>query len=508
MKIIDNINTIFNDGMLDLLKKFLEERVRRGNVSWEDAYNTLLSKTSDVLSNGLTLTRQQTNGKIKAKDILTELSLVKIFLAALELESKNIDRVLGTHELIRKDNVRTITDVKRRYLDIVNHSIQELKTRNIEIKDGRIRLFPLVVQNFKIRDVEVEYLPDSIVKRIGNDPSPENITPGTDRGYWETTILTKGLTPVTAKVVLNFGDTISFNRLRMNLAGKYASTITDVEIVSGGNWTSIHTGDITSKFVTVIYPQIYQTTQIRITFTQTIGEFLWWTVTDNGMELLKEETREDAVDLGVRRSTEKDAYLPITEEKFSNVYGFVLGIFNVVVSLNIYSGDEDGTFYSRKFISDVPIETVKLVDDIIEYKPGSSSILYNIIQQDGSRVATIPGQKVSLTKAFTTTQTLTNGKANFVELASPPLDTNISTTVNGDDAQLVTEFSGNGSLEYIINGKKLFFSVPVEGKTVSVVYNHRTDFFVIEIILNNGTPENQLDSPYVENFGVVINGID
>lgn len=507
MKILENVDTVFNDNLVFLLRKYLEEKVRRGEVIWEDAYNLLLDQTTSGLIDSLKLQLQQHNGRIKTKDINRDLAIAKIFLAALELESKNIDRILGNHELLRKDTVRTITDIQRRYLDIVNHSIQEFRTTNVEIRDGKIRLFPLINKVFFPNIVDSSYQPETFVKKIGNDPTPENLLPGTNKGQWETTIFTKNQGDCEAKVVLDFINTISFNRLKINSVGKFPVTLTDIEAYINNEYVSIHTGDVTSKFINVVYPQTYQTSKIRVTLTQTSSEYTWWTVTDNKELLVDDDRRETAIDECSRVSIEDLKYTPIVEERIDNVYSYTIGAYNILVFLDIYGGNVEGKFYSRKFTAEEPIETIRLSSDIIETKPGVSSIIYNIIQQDGSKIPISPGETVTLTKTFQSTQTLRNGKSNWVELTSAPLASQIVATVNGEEAALVKEFTGSGALEYIINNKKLFFNVSVEGQSVSVTYYHKTDYFIMEILLNNNTNENQFETPTLENFGVIINGI-
>lgn len=506
MKILENVRTVFDDNLITLIEKYLEEKVRRGKVLWKDAYDLLLNTAAEKLIGALSMDSQTKYGKINRSAIENDFSLAKIYLSALELESKNIDRILGTHELLRKDNVRITTDIKRRYLDIVNHSIQEFRTTNIVVKDGKIRLFPLLTQMFSPHEVSATYNPSTYVDRIGNNPTIENISSGTDSGHWETTILSKSQTPTSAILELDYIDTITFNRLKINSSGKFPITISDVEILVAGEWVSIHDEDDTSKYINIVYPQTYQTSKIRLTLTQSIGEFKWWTIIDNREELVDDDRREDSVDECVRESIENISYIPIIKKQINNVYEYVIGIYNIQIFLDIYSGSENGTFYSRKFVWDSPIETVRLSDEIIEYKPGSSTISYSIIQQDGSRVPISPGQTVAITKTFTKTQTLTNGVANSVELSSAPLKNGITVSVNGEVATRVSEYTGTGRLEYIISGKKLFFSVPVEKKSVSVSYIHKTDYFVIEIIMNNNTNENQFDTPSIENFEVKING--
>ncbi len=509
MKILQNITTVFDENLIRLVRENLEERVRRGEILWEDAYQLLLDESVNKISKEITLTQQDRTGKIDRKTINRELTLAKIYLVALELESKNIDRVLGTHELIRKDDVRTITDIRRRYLDIVNHSEVEFKTRNVEIRDGKIRLFPIISQSFVVKDIETTYAPTSFVKRLGNDPTPENISPGTDSGFWETVLLTKGKAPASATMIIDFVDTISFNRLRFNGAGKFPITITNVEVLQGDTFVSIHTGNITNKFINIIYPEVKQTSKIRLTVEQTIGDFLWWTFVDNKRDLIQDETSETAEDNSIRESIKRNKYIPVVVDRIDNVPAFQLGAFNILFFLDIFSGDDPGTFFSRKFTSDDPIDTIRLSDEIIETKPGSSRITYNIIQQDGSRISINPGDDIIITKTFETSQNLTNGIENQVTLLSAPLnDSTLDVKVNGEAATLVTEFTGTGALEFLVTGRKLYFSVGVSGKTVSATYNHRTDFVIIEIILNNGTTENQFDTPSVENFGVIINGSD
>jgi len=506
MKILENVSTVFDDNLISLIGKYLEEKVRRGEVIWKDAYNLLLSTAAEKLTGTITLDSQEYGGKINQAAIENDFALAKVYLAAMELESKNIDRILGTHELLRKDNVRITTDIKRRYLDIVNHSIQEFRTTNIVIKDGKIRLFPLLTQMFVPRDVSTVYEPSTYEERIGNDPTVENISSGTDAGYWETSILSKSQTPTSAILELDYVDTITFNRLKINSSGKFPIMITNVEILENGTWRSVHTDDDTSKYINIVYPETYQTSKIRLTLTQTIGQFKWWTIIDSREELVDDDRREGAVDDSVRESIETISYIPIIKKQINNVYEYTLGVYNILVFLDIYSGSDDGTFYSRKFTWDTPIETVRLSDEIEEYKPGSSTISYSIVQQDGSRVPISPGQTVAISKTFTKTQTLTNGVGNSVELSSAPLRDGIVVSVNGETATQVTEYSGTGGLEFIISGKKLFFNVPIEGKSISTYYTHKTDYFVVEIIMNNNTNENQFDTPSIENFEVKING--
>jgi hypothetical protein len=201
------------------------------------------------------------------------------------------------------------------------------------------------------------------------------------------------------------------------------------------------------------------------------------------------------------------SFVPIVTERLENIFSYIIGAYNIILYLDIYAGDKDGVFYSKKFTSDEPIQTIQLSKDIVEYKPGESSIAYNIIQQDGSRVSIVPGQKLILDKTFVKTQTLLNGQDNWVELSSSPLPNPI-VIVNGETATSVSQLSGNGSLEYIISGNKLFFSVPVVGKTVTARYNHKTDFFIVEVKLNNNVKQNCFDTPSIENFATVINGVN
>jgi len=508
MKILDNLRTIFDENLVSLVKEELEKRVRRGEVLWEDAYQLLLDESVNRIGKDINLTRQDRTGKIDRKKILRELALTKIYLAALTIEAKNIDRILGTHELLRKDDVKTITDIRRRYLDIVNHSVQEFKTSNVEIRDGKIRLFPVLSQAFDVQDIETTFIPDSFVDRVGNEPTPENISTGTDSGFWESTIFTRGNQGASAILTLDFKNTVSFNRLRINGAGKFPVTITDVEILQGDTFTSIHTGNVTNKSINIIYPDINQTSKVRLTVTQDIGQYTWFTFVDNKRDLIREETAEEAADESLNESIKQQEYIPVVEKRLDNVYAFQMGAFNILLYLDIFSGDTDGRFFSRKFTSEDPINTIELSKDLAEFKPGSSTIRYNIIQQDGSRVTISPDEVLIIDKEFTTTQTLTDGIENQVTLTSAPLRDGLTVTVNGETATLVDEFSGNGSLEFLINGRKLFFSVPTEDTTVSATYNHKTDFFIVEIILNNGTTENQFNTPFVENFGVLINGSD
>ena len=508
MKILTNVNTVFSDKLVELVKKHLEGKVNSGAIGWSDIYNIKLDEIVPKLANGLALTLQDRTQRIDTVAILEDLTIAKIFLSILRLESRNIDRILGTHELLRKDDVQTITDIKRRYLDIVNHSVQEFKTNGVEILDGIIRLFPSLSQGFTVRDIQTSYLPESYVAKVGNNPAPDNVSQGTDSGYWLATLYLRGQEPASSIMIMDFGDSVAFNRLKINSAGRFPLTLTNVEVLdNNGNFQSIHIGDVTSKYISVVYPTSYETSQVRITVQQQLGEYVWWTNVTNERDLVMDSTREDALRVSTLESRKEMNFVPVVSTRLDNVFSYTMGAYNIVLYLDIYPGDTDGTFYSQKFTADSPIQTIQLSRDIIEYKPGVSTITYNIIQQDGSRVPIVPGQKLVLDKTFIKTETLNNGQDNWVQLSSSPLP-GTEVLVNGELATPVSQLTGSGGLEYIVSGNKLFFSVLIGGKTVTARYSHNTDYFIVEILLNNNVKQNCFDTPSLENFSVVINGID
>ena len=387
MKILNSVKTIFNDKQKAQLEDLLFKKVGEGNIKWRDVFVDQLKRRLPNLLDGLKLSKLPYFSIINADRINEQFEDTILTLASISSEAESLSQILSKHEMFRKDDVKTFFNLSRNYMDMVNNEIKDYKTNNITVQNSIIELIPTSILDYPIKSVETEYMPDNALKRFGNDPTPENLTPGTDKDYWLSEIITSIPMESGAKIKIGFNGIINFNILYISTAGKYPVTISDVERYEEGEWISIpYIGKPTEKIIELTMvddggkPCTYTSEFVRITLVQERSEFQWKVNATNEREILSYDTERLKTFLSLTYNNTFDLYV---EKTYNNVYSYIFGLYYVRVMYKAYDGDMVGTFYSRKFGVGKKFNRVTIKSE--EYMPMiENSIEYKLLLSNGN----------------------------------------------------------------------------------------------------------------------------
>lgn len=515
MKILDRIISIFNDKQKRQLEELLFKKIGEGKIPWKDVYTETLKRRLPNLVDGLKLTKMPYRNKIDTNRLNEQLEDIEISAISLAAESEELDRTLSTHEMFRKDDVKSFFNIAREYVDMVNNEVKDYKTNNITVQNGIIELIPSLIIDYKIKSVEVEYFPGNVAERRGNDPDSVNISPGTDGGYWLSDILTKRKSTVGAKVIIGFNGNINFNKFVLNMSGKYPVTIENIEIKRGTDWIPIpFEGKLTEKFTQLITTDsngdsmMYQSEYVRITFVQQKSDFIWETEIDNEDEAIKNPVDEKSNIVSDLLYT--DEFELSKKQILTNVFSYIFGLYFVRVMLQKYSTELIGNFYSRKFTKDGSFKYITINSE--EYKPSPFSIEYKIVQHDGSFASVEsptgniePGLKLKLLDVYQSDDMRSGLTGNVMKLNFYPITDSFVCKINGVVARLVEKFDEIDDIQVMISKNILFFNKIFNlADTVEVHYKHYTNHVIIQAILRTNSESNTVDSPKILDFNVEL----
>ena len=288
MKILNIIESIFNTKQKKFLEELFFKKIGEGSVRWKDVLTEQLRKRLPNLVDGLVLDKVPGNSMIVQNKITEQIEDIEITLASLAAQSEDLNNTLSRHEMFRKDNVKSFFNIAQDYLDMINNEVKDYKTNNITVQNGVVELLSTMITDFKIETTEVEYFPDNYIDRSGNDPANDNVTPGTDKNYWLSEILTSSKREAGAKVTIGFNGSIRFNVLQISAAGKYALRIKSIETWDGVIWTEVPFSGVTTgkNFELKCLdangnPTAYNTEFIRITIVKNNPDFIWRKTIDN-----------------------------------------------------------------------------------------------------------------------------------------------------------------------------------------------------------------------------------
>lgn len=521
MKILDTIKNTFNENQRNQLEQLFFKKIGEGKIPWKDVYIQELRKRLPSLINGITLDRVPSKNKINLNKMKEQLEDVEISLISLASESEELNHTLSRHEMFRKDDVKSFFNISRQYVDIVNNEIKDYRTNNITVQNGIIELIPSLIIDFRIKDVEVEYFPDYLLKRFGNDPTPENLTPGTDKNYWLSEILTYRKGQVGAKITLSFNANINFNKLILNMAGKYPVTIEKVEVKSGDTWQNVKfVGKSTEKFTQLITVDdngdstTYQGEHVRLTLVQNKPDFVWEMDVNNEEEIFRDDTEKAKT---VSKTLYQDKFELVEEKTLKNSFSYIFGLYYIRIMLQKYSSNLEGNFYSRKFSKDRSFKYLTINSE--EYKPGNFSIEYKVIQHDGSlasinnpegiteeeRAQVKPNVRLELLDIFPGYKIASGMNDTKLNLDNYPIDDGFLCKVNGKEVRKVTKFDEKDDYQVIISKNTLFFNkMIISTDTVEISYRYYTDYVIIQAILKTETNYDVVDSPKITDFSVEL----
>jgi hypothetical protein len=509
MKILDSIKTVFNDKQKRQLQELFFKKIGEGKIPWKDVYTENLKKRLPNLIDGLKLDRMPAKNKININKINEQLEDIDISLVSLAAESEEINQTLSRHEMFRKDDVKSFFNISQNYVDMVNNEVKDYRTNNVTVQNGIVEMVPSLITEFQIKTVEVEYFPDNLIDRLGNDPTPENLTPGTDKNYWLSEILTQKRTTVGASVIIGFNGNVNFNKLILSLAGKYPITVQSVEIKEGDQWREVQfTGSTTTRFtqLTMIDENgdsiAFQCEEIRLTFIQDKPDFVWSRTIDNEEEILRGEEKTRIVNDVIYN----DKFEISREQEVKNIFSYIFGLYYIRVMLQKYSAHLTGNFYSRKFSIEDSFKYITINSE--EYKPTPFEISYKIIQHDGSIASVeggsiLPNTKMKLINLYSYNQIISGVNTSFLKLSHYPITVDFLCKLNGYPIRLVESFDEKNDYQVMIRKNILFFSKRLRTiDTVEVFYKHYTDNITVQATFEINSTNDTVDCPRILNFSV------
>lgn len=508
MKLIDKFESIFNTKQESLLEKLLFKKIGEGSIRWKDLFTEELKKRLPNLINGLKLNRVISRTKVNTNSIQRNMEDIEITLASLAAEAEDIQNKISHHEMFRKDTVNIYFDISQDLLNVFNNEIKDYKTNNVIIKDGIIELYPTTLVDFPVKNVSVEYFPDNYLDKTGNDPTPENLIPGTDENYWLTEVVTGRRTTVGAYVILGFNGQVNFNILQLATSGKYPVRVSKVEIKVGTTWQEIDVyGDKIGKYITLTTlddsgnASSYTTSYIRLTLIQDKPDFIWERTINNENEALITPSTEKTNIL--TNYIYKDEFALFKEQTIKNIYSYIFGLYFTRVINKSYDGDSIGHFYSKKFTNDKRYRYIEIKSE--EYVPSPYTIEYKLIQHDGTYAnvttddgldAVAPNKRLALDNTFQAIDSFSNKTGNTILLEHFPERTNFICSKNGKDVRLVSQFDDRNDDQVIILNNVIYFNKSLTlNDIINIRYIHYSDSIIIHAILKTNTTYHTTDTP-------------
>jgi len=518
MKLLNAIDSIFNTHQRNLLEKYLYKKIGAGNIKWKDIFTEQLKKRLPNLVDGIKLNRIPGSSSINDRKLAEQMEDIELTLISLTAQSEELNNILNRHEMFRKDNVKSYTNVAQAYIDMVNNEVKDYKTNNITVKDGIVELLPSTIVDFEIKTIDIEYFPENYIDRSGNDPTEDNIYSGTNKDYWLSEIITSRRCKCGAIITLGFNGSINFNILQLSAAGKYSARISKAEVKSGSSFVKVNfKGNTVGKNLQLTIldedgnPVSYVTEYIRLTITQDKPDFLWEKYIDNEKEILSYESEQEKI---VTDYIYKDKFELVHSEIVRNVYSYIFGLYYIRVMLKTYDGDTVGNFYSRKYSIDRTFRFINIKTE--EYKPSPFTIEYKVIQHDGayanynSPTGNIePYVDIELTNTYSGTEIISGVTGNTIILKHYPIFStsldNFDCSINGKQVRLIKEFDEKNDNQVIMIGKVLYFNKSLSsGDTIKIYYKHYTDYVIVQAILKTNTVYQNPDTPKILKFDVKL----
>jgi hypothetical protein len=511
MKILDNIISIFNTKQRELIDNLMDSAVYNKTIKWREVFNKKLDERLARIDNVLTLERVNKRSKIEKRKIIEQLEDIILTFTALGYEYDTLRSTVNLHEMLKKDKVKTTYNIARDQISVLYNNVQNYYGRNISIIDGVVELQPEIVIEHRIRGASATYFPENIIQRIGNEPTAENLTSGTDADYWLTEILTREKNETGAYVELDYFGTIDFNTLTLNAAGKYPIKLTNIYIYQNDVWAEIDfAGKNTGKVITVVMvnengnSKKFQASKIKLRIVQETEIFLWEKTITNELQILDNTDTEH--NKSIINLLYNDTYDMYTNQHLTNVYNYMFGLYYVRTTLKTYTSDNKGYFYSRQYPITNQYQYVEV--KATTYSPEHTNIEYNILQHNGERAdfGTIENNtKMQITDKFDITENLNGDNTNKLVLQHYPIIDKtlypITCIINDRTAIMMKQFIDNNQLQFIVNGDYLYFNkILLTTDNIEIQYSHRSDYFVVECILSSSSAFYTVDTPKIKSL--------
>ena len=513
MKLLDSLATVLEEEQIKALEKFLLSQANLRTIVWEDVLDNVIKNFDDLEFEKIFFLE-----KFDINKLSKEMQSVFISTIALLQEDAVIQDTISTHEMIQKDEVKSINDIGKKSIGILSGADERQHNRNIEIKNNILSLIPVTVQKYDPFQINVLYYPSSLEYIVGNIPDNDAVQAGTFSGYWSADIYTNRRNPVGAIVTLEYPSVINFNNIDLRGASTYPLKLNTLEYYNdaGAVWVDITPDMEYSKDFFLTFQDTYLTTKIRMDLQQPHYDYIWkkevddafiirnTVITGRDITLIKNNRIEQII---------KDEPLELIDrETIENKFKYEVGAYNINVFLKTFI-NQDGVFRSRAFQVDDVINDVK----ILSTATALGDITYRLIQSNSSYVEYLSSTdlptdtKIPITTNFFKSEKHTDLEYNKIELENYPFieppTYDVVTKVNGTEATFVEKFTGTNELEFIVSGNSVYVNTNLRGKLVEVRYWHKTNSVVLEVILNTGGDGFTFYSPEVSFLDLEINGI-
>lgn len=383
MNLINNIKTYYTQKQIDLLSRYLDDKVKDGNILWQKTYDRLFQERASQVEFPVSFNTVNPRDNILYRNFEDTFNLINIITTTLAYEYYNLKTLINNHEMFRKDDVNSISNLKNKTLNIVSNNI--INFTNISTDNGYIECNPTTLTEFKIENVECELFPKNYLDKSGNLPNSENLISG-KHDYWLTEIVLDHEETCGATFTIDFGTYVNFNMLFLNFACKYIPNITKIEINNieslVENFYQVDYKIRKYQKATEVYflndnneYKSYITNKVRITIEQDRYDFIWKKFNNKEDEILnKEITSTD----NITNLLYKNDYYLDPSKYVTNVYSYVFGLYFIRVLFKDYNV-KDTNNITETFILNSTTNNKKafILDNIFsKRKPNDPKHLY------------------------------------------------------------------------------------------------------------------------------------
>lgn len=357
MNLINNIKTYYTQKQIDLLSRYLDDKVKEGNILWQKTYDRLFQERVSQIEFPVSFNTVNPRDKILYRNFEDTFNLINVISTTLAYEYYSLKTLINNHEMFRKDDVNSISNLKNKTLNIVSNNITNFT--NISTDNGYIECNPTTLTEFKIDNVECELFPKNYLDKSGNLPNADNLISG-KHDYWLTEIVLDHEETCGATFTIDFGTYVNFNMLFLNFACKYIPNITKIEINNieslTENFYQVEYKTRKYQKATEIYflsdnneHKSYITNKVRITIEQERYDFIWKKFNNKEDEILnKEITSTD----NITNLLYKDNYYLDPSKYVTNVYSYVFGLYFIRVLFKDYNVKETNNVTETFFFNE------------------------------------------------------------------------------------------------------------------------------------------------------------
>ena len=514
MKLLDDIQSKIRLNQIENLYKYVLKRAEEEDIVWDDIVEDIIKDFDDF-----SLEDVEYLMKFDFDSFKKQLESIILNTLVLVDENERLKDIISNHEIIRKDEVKHLTDKIQKSIDIIARSDNEYYENNVRIKNDIMYLISNKVNHYQPNKIRIQYEPSSMEYIVGNFPDNDNLGDGTYSGYWNADIYLNRKNNVKGIITLEYDRNIRFNNINFRSATINRVNINKVKYydLEDGEYIDITPEDTNyKKDFYFEFNEMYITNKIKIEVEQPHYDYILEKDV-NDVNIIRDSVISDRniVDIKNRRIQgviNDEPFKLVDRKNLKNKYKYELGAYNIEVFSKTFI-NQPGSFKTNEFSIEDDMKNVKIIAR--DNKPEDSEIKYRLIQDDKSYVIDdqnnrnlTPGENISIDKIFRESEKFVDLDYNKLELDYYPNSGNPDFTVkvDGDIINEVEEFTQEDQVEFIHSGKNLYFNKDLSGKVVEVTYLRKTSSLVLELELRTNKEGYAFYTPSVNYLNLEING--